>query len=313
MALTAVQERTLVDLMGSRLERPVFRRGLRDDLLAELERRVGPALERLPTDRSLWVTKARLTDLHLRCEGLFVANELEEGDFIYSVRLAVGNVVHRAIEAGVSARDRSEAELVEAAIRHLRRDDPRFDAFVSALDVIDRSDLEAEAIRQVLLFRATFPPIQRSWTPAVELPLKTEILGGRVVLYARPDLCLGSEDPEEPGRARRLIVELKTGVERPEHDEDLRFYALAATLRLGVPPFRVATLLLEGGTWRLQEVSEDLLLAGVRRVADACFRAAAVLGGDEPSLRPGPWCAWCPRAQTCPASSARATGGEAQE
>ncbi|HEX2030332.1 MAG TPA: PD-(D/E)XK nuclease family protein [Actinomycetota bacterium] len=311
--LSPVQERTLVELMGSRDERPVFRRSLREDLLGELERRVAPAVERLPPERSLWVTKARLTDLHLRCEGLFVANELDEAPFDYSMPLAIGNLVHRTIEAGVSAPDRSEAELVDAALIHLRRDDPRFDAFVSDLPVVERADLEAEAVRQVVLFRATFPPLQRSWTPAVEVPLKAEVAEGRVVLYARPDLCLGSADPDEPMRARRLIVELKTGTERPEHDEDLRFYALAATLRLGVPPFRVATLLLGSGTWRVHDVTEDLLRGAVRRIGDGCVRAAALLAGERPSLRPGPWCRWCPRAQTCPASSVRGAGGDARE
>jgi hypothetical protein len=300
VTLTPVQERTLVELMGSRRDRPVFPRGLAEQLRADLERRLAPAVERLPAERPLWVTKARLTDLHLRCEGLFVSNELREGAFEYSLPLAVGNVVHAAVEVAISVPDRTEGELVEAAIRRLRRDDARFGGYLDALDVLDRADLEAESVRQLVLFRATFPPLERAWTPAVELPLKTDLVGGRVILYARPDLCLGSTDPVEPMRARRLLVELKTGAERPEHDEDLRLYALAATLRLGVPPFRVATVLLESGSWRFQDVTEDLLWSALRRVADGCLRAAGLLAGESPSLRPGAWCRWCARAPTCP-------------
>ncbi len=40
MALTPVQERTLVDLMGSRDERPIFDPGLAERLRSELEERV---------------------------------------------------------------------------------------------------------------------------------------------------------------------------------------------------------------------------------------------------------------------------------
>jgi hypothetical protein len=73
----------------------------------------------------------------------------------------------------------------------------------------------------------------------------------------------------------------------------------------GVPPFRVVNVNLQTGSCRVQVVTEDLLRSAVRRVADAAVKAAEVLTGRPPRLQGGPWCRWCPRSQTCPASSVR--------
>jgi hypothetical protein len=302
MKLTALQERALDDLMGRSVERPVFRADLPAELAGEIERRVGDSLDGLPQGESLFVTKGRMADLHQRCEGLFLANHLGESPFEYGFRLAVGKVVHKAVEVGVYARGLSEAELVERVMERVSVDDSQFGDYVGVLDPIDRAELEAEAVRLTQVFRAALPPLEKAWTPSVEMSQKVQLAGGRLVLHSRPDLSLGGTDQEEPLRARRLILELKTGPDRPEHDEDVRFYALVATLFFGVPPFRVATLHLDSGTWRSQDVTEDLLRSAARRVADGCVRALALLGGEEPRLRGGKWCDWCPRSSDCPAA-----------
>jgi hypothetical protein len=307
MTLTAVQERTLDELMARGEERPSFAPGLAVGLRAELEARMGDGLNRLRDGEQLYVTKSRLADLHQRCEGLFLANELGEGVFEYGMRLAVGRVVHRAVEVSVYARHLSEAELVDRVIARLGADDATFGAFVRDLDPLDRAELQAEAVRLTQVFRSTFPPLEKAWTPSVEMTHKVELGGGRVVLHSRPDLTMGGTDQEDPMRARRLILELKTGPDRPEHDDDTRFYALVATLFFGVPPFRVATVHLETGTWRSQDVTEDLLQSAARRVADGCVRAVVLRGGADPRLRPGRWCGWCPRSLTCPESTVGAS------
>jgi hypothetical protein len=312
MDLTPVQQRTLEELMRCQ-PLPVFDRSLAEDLREGLERRLGPVAETLPDGDGLWVTKARMTKLHAQCEGLFLADHHGEGEFEYSERLAVGAVVHRAVELTVFARELTDVEVVQRAVEQVARDDERFDAWLLDQHQASRAWLVSQAVEQVVLFRATFPPLDPAWSPVVEPRLKVPLLGERVVLSARPDLMLGGVDPEDPMRARRIILELKTGMDRPEHDEDLRFYALAATLRLGVPPYRVATVLLETGRWRFQDVTPDLLESAVRRVADGCVRVAELLGGSEPSLRPGPWCAWCPRSATCPQSSVRPSDAADQE
>ncbi len=305
MSLTTVQERTLVELMGSREERPVFPRSIADDLTAELERQLEPVAARLPEGRQLWLTKSRLVNLHSRCEGFYLADELDEAVFTYGPQLAVGKVVHKAVEVGVYARSLAEADLAERALDRLTENDPKFEEYVGLLDEVERAELLGEAVRQVSWFRSAFPPLERSWNPVVEWPVRAELAGGRIVLSARPDLVLGSVDQEEPMRARRLVLELKGGKDRPEQDDDARFYALVMALHHGVPPFRVATVNLQGGTTRPQDVTVDLLRSALRRVADGAARAVALLAGEEPDLRPGKWCEWCPRSETCPVSSVR--------
>jgi hypothetical protein len=305
MELTPVQERTLLEVMGGAEERPVFPRSLAVDLQADLEGRLGAAVDGLAEERDLWLTKAKLTNLHARCEGLFLANELDEGVFTYGPQLAVGNVVHKAVEIGVYARTLDDAELAERALGRLGEGDNGFAAYLGLLDEIEVAELIGEAVRQLSWFRATFPPLERSWNPVVEWPLRVPLVGGRIVLSARPDLVLGGTDRDEPMRARRLVLELKGGQERPEQEDDVRFYALVMALTQGVPPFRVVNVNLRAGSCRVQEVTEDLLRSAVRRVADGAVSAAEVLQGREPRLHGGPWCRWCPRSQTCPVSTVR--------
>jgi PD-(D/E)XK nuclease superfamily protein len=305
MTLTPAQDRTRVEVMGGGEERPTFPRALADDLRRELERRVAPAVERLPEGRDLWLSKAKLTNLHARCEGLFLAGELEEGVFTYGPQLAVGNVVHKAVEIGVYARDLDDAELAERAVARLRDGDDAFAAYLGLLDEVESAELVGEAVRQVSWFRTTFPPLERSWNPVVEWPLRVPLADGRVVLSARPDLVLGSLDRDEPMRARRLVLELKGGQDRPEQDDDVRFYALVMTLCHSVPPFRVVNVNLQSGSCRPQQVTEDLLRSAVRRVTDGVVKAADLLAGRDARLQGGPWCGWCPRSQTCPSSSVR--------
>ncbi len=312
MALTPVQERTRLEVMGGAAARPVFPHGLAEDLRAELDRRVAGAAEALG-DRSLWLTKAKLTNLHQRCEGLFLANELDEGVFTYGPQLAVGNVVHKAVEIGVYAADMADAELADRALERLESGDDAFASYLGLLSPVERAELLGEATRQLSWFRVTFPPLERAWNPVVEWPLRVTLAGERIVLSARPDLVLGGVDPAEPMRARRLVVELKGGQERPEQEDDVRFYALVMAVCHGVPPFRLVNVNLQAGTSRVQEVTEDLLRSAVRRVAEAATKAVEVLDGRPPQLRGGPWCRWCPRSQTCPASTVREGGVSPEE
>ncbi|HEX9891678.1 MAG TPA: PD-(D/E)XK nuclease family protein [Actinomycetota bacterium] len=301
MELTAVQERALVDLLGRDHPRPVFATDLPARLAALIEDLAAPALGRLREGEAVWMSKTGLADLHTRCEGLYQSLRVEhEGEFTLSLPLAVGNVVHRAIEADVVGARLGETELAEKAVARLRRSDTGFDRFVQTLDELDQAWLVSEAARRIALFRGTMPPLQRAWTPIPELRVKAELAGGRLVLSGAVDLSLFRPNEDQPTQATRLFLELKTGSDRPEHVDDLRFYALAATLRFGVPPFRLATLLLDDGTYRPEDVTEDVLEAASRRVAGAVLRHVELMGEREPVLRPGPWCRWCPRAETCP-------------
>jgi hypothetical protein len=167
----------------------------------------------------------------------------------------------------------------------------------------EQDDLLMEVARRTVLFEGSFPPLRelrRELAPTVEVPMKAMLLGGSLVVSGKVDLMLGRPDRTQPHRAQRLLIDLKTGGAYPEHAEDNRAYALLHTLRFGVPPYRVASFFLEGGTWQVEDVDEELLFHAADRVIRAARSAGSLRAGREPALTPGRWCAWCPRAEACP-------------
>ncbi|HYU57153.1 MAG TPA: PD-(D/E)XK nuclease family protein [Actinomycetota bacterium] len=298
--LTPVQRRTLDDLMGATVPRPVFGEDLAGRLRAEVEG--GVAALSFP-DPPVWLGKHRLND-HGRCEGLFVAGLLGEGAaFEHRPQTAAGSLAHKAIELDVP-RGRADPTpaLVERAAARLAEGDTGFAAFWEGLDPLEASEISQMAVRLAEQFRASFPPLQTSWTPVTELSVRQEF--GPVIVSGRMDLVLGAQDREVPMRARRIALDLKSGRAWPEFPEDMRLYALLMTLRFGVPPFRVASVFLDSGEWQAEDVTEDTLFHAAGRVVRAAEAAAALLAGGEPDLRPGSWCSWCPRAPSCPVAAA---------
>lgn len=296
-SLTPVQRRTLDELMGRSASRPVFPA----DLAERLRDRIAEGIGALALDRPLWMSKHRLNDAG-RCEGLFAANLLGEGPpFEHRSSSAAGALAHKAIELDVG-REREDPSpvLVDRAAARLAEGDGSFAAYWEELDSIERSEVSAEAIRLVEQFRASFPPLQRSWTPVTEWPVRVEF--GDVVVSGRVDLVLGREDAEDPMRARRLALDLKSGRAWPEFPEDMRLYALILTLRQGVPPFRVASVFLDSGEWQSEDVDERTLFHAADRLVAGIRTAARLLEGAEPKLNPGPYCSWCPRREACPAA-----------
>ena len=57
----------------------------------------------------------------------------------------------------------------------------------------------------------------------------------------------------------KVLLDLKTGGFGPAHRDDLRFYALVETLRLGVPPRLLATYYLDAARLQQEAVTEELL------------------------------------------------------
>jgi PD-(D/E)XK nuclease superfamily protein len=304
MQLTEPQQRTLDQLIGT--DRPVFPA----DLSQRLRDRIEEAVRGLELGDPLWLGKERLNDLD-RCEGTFWSRLAGEGPpFAHSRATAVGVVQHRAIEVVVGAREALEPHDAAsiAATRTANREE-RFAEYWRDLSAAEQDDLLMEVARRTALFEGSFPPLRdlrRELAPLVELPMKAELLGGSLVVSGKVDLVIGRPDRMQPMRAQRLLIDLKTGGAYPEHAEDNRAYALLHTLRFGVPPYRVASFFLEGGTWQSEDVHEELLFHAADRVIAAARSAAALRGGREATLNPGRWCAWCYRAPECPVADPEA-------
>lgn len=305
---SAAQERVVDELLAWGGERPTVPDGTAERLLARMTSAVGEwiALRDERPDlaaRPLLVTKTSLS--RLVCDGL----QRDPEPYVHAWANVRGTLVHAAIEADVDgARGEDAAAVVERAWHRLateRAGDPAsIAAWLNARDADERALLTSESTRLLEGFREVWPELR-----GAPLHVRTEqrlvvMLGGRAVrLQGVPDLVI--ESPVVDDRARRLIIDLKTGMPRGQRDRDeLRFYALLATLAGGGPPFRWATLYVTEGRIEHEDLAEAVLATAADRVADAitqAVRLARSAAGDvEERLVGGAWCAGCRRRGACP-------------
>jgi PD-(D/E)XK nuclease superfamily len=298
-ALTPTQDRAMTELFGTGQARPSFDRELGPWLRAELEARLVPVAASLEAGRTLSLNKGTLGRVHT-CEGLWVAEQ--QTAFAWSAAVARGIVAHKAVELCVHLRDvPSPLDLVDLAIERIIEAGGDWGPRDWLLDApaAELAELRGSAADWVVKFQDTFPPLRRSWRPRLESSLTVELGQGAIVLRGKVDLALGRADGTV---AKVVIIDFKTGRANRMHIDDLRFYALLETIRVGVPPFRLATFSLDSGTWQAEDVDPDILTATVRRVAAGAAKLAE-LGADNPRppvLAPGPACRWCPAVRTCP-------------
>jgi hypothetical protein len=299
--LTSVQRRTLTGLI-----RPGQTRAVPADLAERLRQHVQAGLHGMAAKGTVKLSKQRLNHLD-RCEGLFQSGMAgERPPFEVTFRTAAGTVLHKAIELQVIMDRPDPWSLAEAAARRLR-DQGRFRAYWEAVGPVTRQEVLMEVVRGVEMFQGSFPPLRplrSSLAPVTELWLEARfrIRGGTaaVIVSGCVDLMLNRP---VPGRATRLILDLKSGRARPEHPQDMRLYALLHTLRFGVPPIRVATVFLSAGEWQSEEVDEETLFRTAGRVVEAARTAGELAAGRLPGLTGGVHCSWCPRRAACPAAS----------
>jgi hypothetical protein len=287
-------QQQVIDLLGRGDAAPVFEPDLVGRLRAELEDAIAPGAPLLGGE-PLWISKHSLSSVH-GCEANFVASE---GTFAWSVPSARGTVAHKAIELSVHWRgDAPPALLVDEALARLADDDRSLARFVQSLAEAERAQLRADTSDLTAKFLECFPPLRANWWPVTESRVRVELLGGLVVLAGKVDLTLGRP---EPAVATKVIIDLKSGRALPAHRDDLRFYALVETLRLGMPPRMLATYELDTARAHPEAVTTAVLEAAVRRTAAGVVRMAALLRADEPpAVRPGGACRWCPLKTTCP-------------
>jgi CRISPR/Cas system-associated exonuclease Cas4 (RecB family) len=279
-------------LRGDRTERPSFDAELRHHLRARLEHGLRDAMDELPASAVMVVSKNRLSGIH-GCEARYLADSFE-----WSVPAARGRVAHKAIELSINWR-RELVPLVlvdEALARHEEGDDD-FARWLQGLGEAERAELRAEANDRVAKFLECWPPLPRAWRPVTEAVVRQDVCDERIVLRGKVDLTLGAPDGLVAGK---VLVDLKTGGAKAAHLDDLRFYALVETLRLGTPPLRLGTYYLDQGRLVPEEVTEPLLETTVERVIAGVVKMVELeTKARPPVLRAGPACRWCPLTETC--------------
>ena len=293
--LNAAQQEVL-DLLGAGLgERPTFGADLRHELRHMLGEALEPVVGQLPGDESLWVGKHALAGVH-GCEAKLLAED--DVAFAWTPPMARGVVADKAIELGVNwGGEVTPLHLVDEAVASLIGSGDKCGQWLSTCGDTQRAEVRSEANDRVAKFIECFPALKKAWVPVTESRCRVDLHDGRVVLAGKIDLSLGRAIGSTAGK---VLIDLKTGGFVPSHLDDLRFYALLETIRLGTPPRLLATYYLDSGQPRVETVSEAVLESAALRTIDGTIRLAELRHGEaEPVKRTGAACRWCPMLDTC--------------
>ena len=293
-ALNPAQLEVLEQLGSTPENRPTFPDELRTDLRVAIESTVGEAL---PEDRSVFVNKHALSQVH-GCEAKYLDEE-EHDRFSWTVPIARGSVAHKAIELGVNwSGEPLPSELVDEAIARLENSEVGIAEWIQQIDAAERAELRSEAIDRVTKFFECWPPLDPKWRPVAESRVRAELCDGKVILQGKVDLTLGRAQGLTAGK---VLIDLKTGGFSPSHLDDLRFYALVETLRVGTPPRRLASYYLDQGTFVAEDVTEPIIESTVARVTDGVLKIVELTRHQRPPTKhPGPPCTWCDLLDECP-------------
>ncbi len=311
--LTPRQQQTLARLGAKRAERPTFPAELATDLRSLLEDELAGPASALPDAATLFVSKHALATVHA-CEARWHAED-QDPSFDVSPPVVRGAVAHKAIELGINRRPGSPlpppADLVDQAMASLERSEQWMSEWLRTCADDERAEVRGGAVARVTDYDEVWPPLKSAWRPATEVGVRSDLAGGRITLKGRVDLSIGRAEGRTAGK---VIVDFKTGGPAPVHREDLRFYALVETLRLGVPPRAVATSYLESGDLHVEDVTVGGLEAAAARVVDGVERMVAIRHHDHPPVaRPSPRCRWCPARPGCAPGQAYLDDRDADE
>jgi hypothetical protein len=293
-------QQRVIDLLGRTDDRPEVDPALADSIRADLEAALAPLDSVLPDGKSyetrLHVNKQSLTNVH-SCEAYFLDGS---GSFEWNLANCRGTVVHKAIEVSINLRQpMPPTDLVEESIARLSNDSGKsIGMFLATLDEFSRAELIGDCSALFTRFTECFPPIKRTWIPAVETTLTLNLAKGRVRVSGKVDLALG-RPPD------KVIIDLKTGRATGSHYDDLRLYALIDFLAIGMPPRKVASYYLDSADIHHEDITAGILESTARRLRDGLVRAVELkYAGATPNRRPSSICNWCTLNDECDAGIA---------
>jgi CRISPR/Cas system-associated exonuclease Cas4 (RecB family) len=294
--LNLAQREVLEQLGATREQRPVFSESLAHDLRSDLEAGLEPFLASLGPNEELRLAKRELSTV-LGCQRRYLAER--DAPFVVNVAIARGTVSHKAIEIGINRQgDKTPSLLVDDALARLENDDQWVSEFLQTCTHAERAELRSAAVEHVSKFEECWPELKPTWHPVTESTMIAELVRDRVVLRGKVDLTVGRPDGM---RAGKVLIDFKSGRSMPSHLDDLRFYALVETLRIGTPPRRLATYYLDQGRFLPEDVTVELLETTVVRVIASAERIVALADFDgDPTESPGPACRWCTEREICP-------------
>ena len=292
--LSPVQREVLEQIGAKRDTWPEFSPELRGELRGEIEKGIADQVARLGPDRQIWANKHAISSVH-GCERRFLADREFPG---WSVPLAKGTVIHKAIEFSINWRSTPiPGDLVDEAIADLEFGEQNIAGFLQEMSEAERAQLRSDAIDMVTSFDECWPRLKKQWRPRTESKVRLDLFDGKVVLQGKIDLTLGRA---EGGKAGKVLIDLKSGKFQPAHLDDMRYYAVIETCRIGVPPRRIASYYLDQGRFHPEDVTEDLLFVAAQRAIDGINKMIDLeLDSSNPRVAPNPGCRWCKALDTC--------------
>ena len=277
--------------LGSRLEdRPQFDDDLQEFLKSNLDEKGRELSSSIPPNETLYISKYHLNQV-MRCEKQFLSDREEQ--FEWSVPTARGTISHKAIELSAFWHQLrvDPLTLVDEAIDRSKEGSDGLGKWLRNLSEGDVAQLRGDVNNRVASFLETWPPLEKQWRPMLEAPVRVDLANGNIILSGKVDLSLGRPLGSTAGK---VIVDFKTGNFYPAHREDVRFYALLETIRIGVPPRLVATYYLDRAEFSPEVISEQVLEASLNRVVDGMTKMIEILYQNrEPELCSWERCSWC--------------------
>jgi hypothetical protein len=164
----------------------------------------------------------------------------------------------------------------------------------------DAAALRGEAAARIGRLVAAWPAVPGDWWPRVEEPVRARLAGGAVTLAGRLDVLLGGPPTGRPG----VVVEVKGGSWYDGMRADGHLYALLVSLRDGVAPAAVVTVVADGTT-HVEAIRPALVRHAGERVEQALGVAARLAAGEPAEALPGPGCHHCPALADCAPGRAR--------
>ena len=250
-------QQEVVDQIGGKRETwPEFPAELRVQLREFITDGISEHVARLPADhRGIWANKHAIATVH-GCEKRYLADREFPG---WSVPLARGTVVHKAVEYSINWQGTpAPGDLVDEAIASLEFGEQNIAEFLRELGDADRAQLRSDAVDLVSKFDECWPTLKKQWRPVTESKVRMDLFDRAVVVQGKIDLTLGRAEGQ---RAGKVLIDLKSGKFQPQHLHDLRFYAVVETVRIGVPPRRLASYYLDEARFHAEDVTEDMLFS----------------------------------------------------
>ncbi|MGI9017380.1 MAG: PD-(D/E)XK nuclease family protein [Euzebya sp.] len=260
-----------------------------------IEGRLAPILEQRAVDAPR-VTLGKTQLDALACDGRYL--DLLASRFEWSRPTVRGQLVHRAIALDQhTGRTATAKDLMSHAWEEFRHSGDGHLDYADDLGELEVASLQAEAATVVEEYRATFPLLPDTWRVIFEPTIQARFGAGAVTVRGKPDIVMGRV---VPGERRLLLADLKTGNRSRSDRQDMRWYALLATLKYRQAPFKVATYYIDEGRWDQETVTDDVLEAAARGLLDRVVTALRLTDDPTPrELHAGPMCNWCGLAPTC--------------